>query len=570
MKVILVVSILILLGSSIYAQAGPQWLWAQAAGGDVDDFGGGIALDGAGNSYITGSFAGTALFGTTVLTSLSDAGDIYVAKLDSNGNWLWAQRAGGMGYYYALGIATDASGNCYISGSYYPTATFGATTLTSVGWFDVYTAKLDPDGNWLWAVSAGGPSGQSIPTDLCFDVATDAAGNCYISGSYYDSATFGAFTLDCFGNESSDDLFVAKLDPNGNWLWARSAGGTAEDYAHSIYTDSAGNSYVAGSYCGNAAFGTINLVSTGFYDYEIFAAKLDTNGNWLWASSAGGNNDDWVGAIQGDGSGNCYLTGGFMQNATFGTTSLISDDFSWDDIFIAKLDSGGNWLWAKQAGGLSEDDDGYGIAVDNAGNCYVTGSFGLAAEFGIIPLNASGISDIFVAKLNSSGDWLWAVQAGGPNDEDYYDTGTGIATNASGFSWVTGCFNGPASFAAISLTGFGSYDAFVAKLSPGGTGIDDPVQIPASAFQMKIYPNPFNPETTISYTLPTAGSVSLEIINSRGQLVKSLLKEEQPTGEHTLVWNGKDDSGHSVASGLYLCRIACNGAHETRKLLLLK
>ncbi len=100
--------------------------------------------------------------------------------------------------------------------------------------------------------------------------------------------------------------------------------------------------------------------------------------------------------------------------------------------------------------------------------------------------------------------------------------------------------------------------------------VDDPVHITPSAFQMRNSPNPFNPETTISYTLPSAGLVSLEIYNSRGQLVRSLLKEEQPAGEHSLVWNGKDDSGHSVASGLYLCRIACNGKQETRKMLLIK
>ncbi len=100
--------------------------------------------------------------------------------------------------------------------------------------------------------------------------------------------------------------------------------------------------------------------------------------------------------------------------------------------------------------------------------------------------------------------------------------------------------------------------------------IDDPIQMPPTAFQLRNYPNPFNPETTISYTLPAAGMVSLEIFNSRGQLIRSLLKEEQPAGEHSLIWNGKGDSSHSVASGLYLCRIASNGKQETRKLLLIK
>ena len=100
--------------------------------------------------------------------------------------------------------------------------------------------------------------------------------------------------------------------------------------------------------------------------------------------------------------------------------------------------------------------------------------------------------------------------------------------------------------------------------------IDDEIQYPVTAFQMRNYPNPFNPETTISYTLPAKGQVCLEIYNSKGQLVKSLLNEQQAKGEHSLTWNGKDNVGHSVASGLYLCRITSAGQHESRKMLLLK
>jgi hypothetical protein len=100
--------------------------------------------------------------------------------------------------------------------------------------------------------------------------------------------------------------------------------------------------------------------------------------------------------------------------------------------------------------------------------------------------------------------------------------------------------------------------------------VDDATETPLPTYEIRNYPNPFNPETTISYILSSAGSVSLEIFNSRGQLIRSLIQEEQSAGEHTLIWNSRDDSDHSVASGLYLCRIACNGKHETRKMLLLK
>jgi hypothetical protein len=121
----------------------------------------------------------------------------------------------------------------------------------------------------------------------------------------------------------------------------------------------------------------------------------------------------------------------------------------------------------------------------------------------------------------------------------------------------------------IMLQSNGGKDIFVAKLS-SEVDADDEVQYPVTAFQMRNYPNPLNPETTISYSLPVKGQVCLAIYNSKGQLVRRLLNEPQAKGNHTLTWNGKDNADHSVASGLYLCRITSAGKHESRKLLLLK
>lgn len=114
----------------------------------------------------------------------------------------------------------------------------------------------------------------------------------------------------------------------------------------------------------------------------------------------------------------------------------------------------------------------------------------------------------------------------------------------------------------------GYYGLYLHNL--GAVDSHDPVQISPSAFALRNYPNPFNPETLLAYTLSSPGTVSLAIYNSRGQRVRSLLNDQQAAGEHTLSWNGTDDSGRGVASGLYLCRIACEGKQETRKLLLLK
>ncbi|MCB5245750.1 MAG: SBBP repeat-containing protein, partial [Candidatus Cloacimonetes bacterium] len=179
------------------------------------------------------------------------------------------------------------------------------------------------------------------------------------------------------------------------WQWVEQAGGIGNDYGRSITIDSSGNSYITGYFYGTASFGSTTLTTTGSGAVDIFVAKLDSSGNWLWAKQAGGNNWDVGFGIATDSSGNSYVTGFFAESASFGSTTLTSS--GGEDIFVAKLDSSGNWLWAKQAGGTGLDI-GYGIATDSSGNSYVTGFFAESASFGSTTLTSSGGEDIFVAK----------------------------------------------------------------------------------------------------------------------------------------------------------------------------
>ncbi len=458
MKKTFLIVLLLLSCVFIFAQINP-WLWAKNAGGTGHDYGYGIAVDASGNSYVTGCFAGTATFGSTTLTSSGDL-DIFVAKLDNNGNWLWAKNTGGSYNDYGYGIAVDASGNSYVTGYFQGSATFGSTTLTSSGFNDIFVAKLDSNGNWLWAKKAGGTS-----NDEGYGIAVDACGNSYVTGYFCNSATFGSTTLICNGYY---DIFIAKLDSSGNWLWAKNAGGLGGDWGNGIAVDASGNSYVTGCFDSTTAtFGSTDLTNNGGYD--IFIAKLDSSGNWLWAKNAGGTSDVFGRCIVVDASGNSYVTGFFHGSATFGSTDLTNNGYY--DIFISKLDSSGNWFWAKNAGGTS-NDEGFGIAVDASGNSYVTGCFSGSATFGSTTLTSSGDRDIFIAKLDSSGNWLWAKNAGGTSD----DRGHGIAVDASRNSYVTGYFyNYIATFGSTTLTSNGFCDIFVAKVHipyyPAGVSI---------------------------------------------------------------------------------------------------
>ena len=189
---------------------------------------------------------------------------------------------------------------------------------------------MDASGNWLWATKAGGTG-----RDEGYGIKIDAAGNSYVTGYFVGTATFGSYSTT---GSSSYDIFVAKMDGDGNWLWVTQAGGTNVSYGYGITTDAAGNSYVTGRFSGTPIFGSYSLTSSGLAD--IFVAKINTDGDWQWAAKAGGTGLERGIGITIDAAGNSYVTGRFDGTASFGPHSLTSTSVSCCDIFVAKLNSG--------------------------------------------------------------------------------------------------------------------------------------------------------------------------------------------------------------------------------------
>ena len=374
-----IVCLVLLCGAAVLMAQSPQWRWATREGLMLTDRGQSIATDSQGNQYVTGQI--TTLYGPSP--------NIFVKKYDPNGNRIWSVSAGGTGDDEGLGIAVDGAGYVYVTGYFSGTATFGSHTLTTNGSKDIFVAKLDSNGNWLWAVKAGGAG-----NDEGHGIAVDGAGNAYVTGYFNNTATFGSYTLSATEGFYSD-IFVAKLGTSGNWLWAVEAGAVEHDVGDGIAVDGAGNAYVTGYFKNTAHFGSHTLTSSGGYD--IFAAKLDPSGNWLWAVKAGGTSVDQGYGIAVDGAGNAYVTGRFEGTATFGSHTLTSTGSY--DIFAARLNPSGTWQWAVKAGG-TDSDIGYGIAVDEAANAYVIGIFRGTATFGSHTMEAMGGTDIFVAKLS--------------------------------------------------------------------------------------------------------------------------------------------------------------------------
>jgi hypothetical protein len=227
--------------------------------------------------------------------------------------------------------------------------------------------------------------------------------------------------------------------------------------------DAAGNVYVIGHFMGMATFGTTTLTSAG--DTDVFVAKLASSGAYQWAVRAGGANDDAGFNIAVDGSGNVLITGYFgSPTIAFGTTTLSSVS-NISDVFVAKLTSTGAWQWATSTGGRGVAS-GFGLAIDGDDGVLITGHFySPTITFGTTTLtNAhSGFDDIFIAKLTPIGTWQWAISAGGNGR----DSGEGIAIDDSGNVVVFGSFRSTAiTFGTTTLTNTG---IFVAKLTPAGT-----------------------------------------------------------------------------------------------------
>ena len=318
-------------------------LWAKSIGGTLSDEATSIVLDDLGNVYMAGYFnSPTISFDTITLTNDHVFGtyesDIFLAKFNSNGNVLWANRAGGTGMDQATSVTVDAAGNAYLGGWYTgDTLIFASDTLIASpgGTSNLFLAKYNTNGTVLWGKSAGCDGG----TEAISYIAANAVGNIYVAGFFHSTTIiFGTDTLTNTNTDFSTDIFLVKYNTNGSVLWAKNAGGSGTDEVSSIALDTSGNAYVSGYFnSGTINFGTFSLINDYYNNsaYDLFLTKYDANGNVLWAKSAGGTVSDEAFSVAVNPSGNIYLAGWFNSpSLAFDTTTLITSEGSY---FLVKL-----------------------------------------------------------------------------------------------------------------------------------------------------------------------------------------------------------------------------------------
>ncbi len=500
--------------------ASGNFLWTKSFRGNEYDYGYSICTDASGNIYTTGSFGGYTDFdpGAGVYGLYAVAFDnIFIQKMDSAGNFIWAKSFGNINSNMGHSITVDTSGNVYTTGYYMGTVDFdpgsGTTYLSAGSNYAAFVLKMNASGNFIWAKSFGG-TGSSTYVRGC-SLTVDASGNVYTSGYVWGTADFdpgsGVYNLTSAGN---NDIFIQKMDASGNFLWAKSFGSNEEyEVGYSIGTDADGNVYTTGGFNGTVDFdpgpGVYSLTPAGHGD--IFVQKMDALGNFLWAKSFGGISDDHGNSIKIDASGNVFTTGIFYGTADFDPGPCVYSLTSAGSygVFVQKMDSAGNFLWAKSFSGAGTDE-GFSITVDASGNIYTTGYFYNTVDFdpgtGTCNLSSAGWSDIYVQKMIPC----------------FITTGTDEITACNNFTWIDGTTytssNNTATYTLNNGMGCDSVVTLNLTINNSNTSIDS---ITACNSYTWIDGNTYtSSNNTATYTLPNAAgcdsvvSLKLTINNS--------------------------------------------------------
>jgi hypothetical protein len=539
----------------------PKFQWAKGFGAITYAYSISVALDSFGNVYALGQFTETVDFdpgpGFYNLTSNGEH-DIFISKLDSNGNFVWAKSIGGTKDDFGRSIKLDEAGNIYIIGTFGDSVDFNPNPsikyiLKTKGMSDVFISKLDITGDFVLAKQVGSKRSEGAAS-----IAIDKLGNIFITGTFNDTCDFdpGTRFYNLISvNKYTYDFFILKLDIDGTFIWAKQIGG----YSQSLTLDKSNNIYVTGGFYRTSDFNpgtatyylTSNADSNGNYYSDIFILKLDTDGDFVWAKKIGGIYSDVGRSISLDEQNNLYIIGEFASPTDFnpgsGIFNLAPKDY--DEIlaqnqggiinwFILKLNVLGNYIWVK-----SNVSSVSSLALDKFNNIYITGAFEKTVDFDLGPrvhkITAMN-SDAYISKLDSYGNFIWAKNIA--SNMESYSLGLSIEIDKYGNIITSGIFKGVVDFD-------GGDESFILDKRQGEALFIHKMSITNNLESngITIYPNPTNDFINI-ISKPTTNGI-IEIYNSTGKLViKEPIAKELNSIDLT-----------NQADGLYFLKLISNG-----------
>ncbi len=453
-----------------------------------------IAVDNSGNVYVTGGSFGN---GTER--------DYLTIKYNSEGDTLWTRRYNGPGFDLdeAIAIVLDDSNNVYITGY-----SENADNL------DYFTIKYDSTGNQIWGARyiGDGNISENRPHDLVID------GNGYIYVTGESSSSLGSPNLDSYA--------TIKYDQSGDTVWTaryHGPGVNGLSQASALALDDSGNVYVTGRSDPSSAFGL---------NFDIVTVKYNSDGDELWVDryNGPGNSSDAGNDVALDPHGNIIVTG-----FSVGTSSA--------DLFTIKYTPQGDTIWTARYSEPTGQNLANKLAIDEAGNIYVTG----------FSRGISSFRDFVTIKYNSSGMVQWIETYNGPGNGD--DESLLICLDQSDNIYIAG-----------SSTGSGTnLDFAIIKYVPDVVNINEAI-LSVNEFALgQNYPNPFNPTTTIRFAIPESGNVKLKVYNIIGQQVAELVNGYKEAGVHTINFNAKN-----LNTGIYIYKLVANGLVQSKKMMLVK
>lgn len=461
-----------------YAQVYPTVTWTKTQGGSGAEVNYGITTDAAGNVYTLGLFNGTADLdpgsGTFNVTSVGSA-DIYVSKLDANGNFVWGKAVGGTSFETPAGIAVDASGNVIVCGSYASTVDFdpgsGTFNLTSAGSSDGFVLKLDATGNFAWASSIGSTLNEAVNA-----VGTDASGNVYAAGYFTGTIDFdpGPGTSNMTSN-GGEDAFAVKYTSSGGFTWSRKLGTNGGDRFNAIDVRANGYAYLAGYYGGTIAGGDMNPVNPfpiscqGVFDgvmWQLTAAGVGDGGAVM-----GGAGDEQFTAVAVDELNSGLFIAGHYSGTISAPYSLTNNGST--DVCLMRFRMGSNnsitSVLFSHGIGNAQAQYARSLDVDASGNVYMGGVMNGTNIVDFDPavttnfVTGAGIDDGFVASYDSTGVNRFAFNIGNASTDFVSNTISVRNTSIFVGGGYSGTLDFDPTFGTSNMTPNGSYDGYAAK-----------------------------------------------------------------------------------------------------------
>lgn len=491
-----------------------------------------IGKDANGNIFMSGSFrdfinlGNSYLTGTTITAGGGSDGEyeVYVAKLDPNGNFLWAnQLLGGNDLIYDMAVTPD--GGVIIAGTFgWPFqdddnfTDFGGGIILEANNYDGYYAKYDADGNIEWVNQIGGDG-----ADFIYALDVDASGNIYFSGYFNGEVSLGSVTLTASSN--ADEFFLAKASADGTVEWAISEPSNLRCAGDEITLDEDGNIYVKAYTEGNCTIGGTPITKIGALDYLIIKYNNDGDFEWVRQFYSTSESVCWMTDIEVGADGDLYVVGAFSQNLSIenvGTLFTIGNNLYTG--VVIKLDTDGNLLWSNVGFSDSEQAIFRTLYKSPDGDMYVGGHFGGKMNFGTASnsfVPSPNLWSACIFKLNDdlqSSDWGMQI-GGGVSSQLIFDM---IIEDTSTLT-IGGSTFGSGQFGTFTYDAGGTFigdeDLYIAIARPELTSTKEVLLSQSSALA---YPNPFSTSTTIKFENPNHNLMSFTLMNTEGKILQQI------------------------------------------------